>query len=322
MPESTAAAPRAAGPPAGSLAALAPPARIAPAWWIGSYSSLAHGARHEGAAVDHDLRSASDEPPADVGAEPGIGDDDITRFPRGPEAGQCLHTVIERVDFSDPASFAPAIDAALIGEAHHLGGPGSAPLLKRMLARMLADVVATPLPGGFCLAEVPRSQCLVELEFSLPSKNLQAARLAAALRQHGYPVPQLAFGTLDGYLRGFIDLVFEHGGRFHIADWKSNHLGSTPAAYGQGSVERAMAQHGYHLQYLLYTVAVHRYLQSRLPGYRYDEHFGSVFYLFVRGVRPGWRLADGSPSGVYAHRPPLALVTALSALLDPERAAA
>jgi exodeoxyribonuclease V beta subunit len=139
------------------------------------------------------------------------------------------------------------------------------------------------------------------------------------LHNHGYPVPPLAFGALEGYLRGFIDLVFEHEGRFHILDWKSNHLGDAPAHYGPDPLARAMDEQGYHLQYLLYTVAVHRYLQQRLPGYRYEQHFGGALYLFVRGVRPGWTNPDGAASGVYAHRPTLHTVEQLSALMEPMR---
>jgi exodeoxyribonuclease V beta subunit len=76
-----------------------------------------------------------------------------------------------------------------------------------------------------------------------------------------------------------------------------------------------MTGNGYHLQYLLYTVAVHRYLQQRMPGYQYDTHFGGVLYLFVRGVRPSWRDAAGAATGVYAHKPSLQMVERLSALL-------
>ena len=77
-----------------------------------------------------------------------------------------------------------------------------------------------------------------------------------------------------------------------------------------------MASNGYHLQYLLYTVAVHRYLQQRLPDYDYEQHVGGVLYLFVRGVRPDWLDDQGQPCGVYAHRPTRQTVEALSALMD------
>jgi len=75
-----------------------------------------------------------------------------------------------------------------------------------------------------------------------------------------------------------------------------------------------MRQHGYHLQHLLYTVALHRHLGQTLPGYDYERHFGGALYLFVRGVRPGWRL-DGAPAGVFHHRAAPETVASLDALL-------
>ena len=125
----------------------------------------------------------------------------------------------------------------------------------------------------------------------------------------------LAFGRLDGYLRGFIDLVYEHQGRWHVLDWKSNHLGWSATDYGPQSVRRAMDEQGYHLQYLLYTLALHRYLKQRLHGYDYDTHFGGVNYLFVRGVRPTWTNADGLAAGVFFDRPKRQAIEALDALL-------
>ena len=109
-------------------------------------------------------------------------------------------------------------------------------------------------------------------------------------------MPRAALRTLQGYLRGFIDLVFEHGGRYYLLDWKSNHLGERAGRLRRRSrCSRAMAQQGYHLQSLLYALALHRHLRQRLRGYDYDQHFGGVLYLFVRGVRPGWTQADGRP---------------------------
>ncbi len=326
---------------ADDLTARAAPAHIPRGWRIGSYSSLAYGARNEGAAVDHDLRvevlpsglevagdAASDEVaaamPATAGAVPDaeVGEDDILRFPRGPAAGDCLHAVFERIDFTAPDGWPAIIDKVLRSQPPAPASAEVAAGWPAMVSNMVADVLHTPLTDGLMLAAVPPAQCLVELEFTFPVHRLAAAPLAALLRAHGYPVPALAFGALEGYLRGYIDLVFEHGGRFHILDWKSNHLGHTVADYASGPVARAMDEHGYHLQYLLYTVALHRHLQQTLPGYRYELHFGGVLYLFVRGVRPRWRAADGAPAGVYAHQPTLAVIDELSALMTPHEAAA
>ncbi|MBA1331322.1 hypothetical protein QQ73_09210, partial [Candidatus Endoriftia persephone str. Guaymas] len=111
-----------------------------------------------------------------------------------------------------------------------------------------------------------------------------------------------------GLMRGFIDLVFQHQGRFYLADYKSNHLGNRPEEYHCEALEQAMQAHRYRLQYLIYTLALHRYLRQRLPDYDYQRHFGGVYYLFVRGIRPGSR------HGIFYDRPPLALIEALDRL--------
>ena len=70
-----------------------------------------------------------------------------------------------------------------------------------------------------------------------------------------------------------------------------------------------MLSSGYVLQYHLYCVALHRHLRRTLRGYDYEEHFGGIFYLFLRGV-------DGSgKTGVYRDRPTLALVEDLDGLM-------
>jgi exodeoxyribonuclease V beta subunit len=246
-----------------------------------------------------------------------------------------MHAMFEAADFTDPSSWDAAIDGALAAHPQRLADEGRqarsalparqedepAPIrLARMLRSLLADVLVTPLlradaaRAPLRLDRIPNARRLVELGFHLPAPRLTAAQLNAWLAAQGYGVPRLAFADLDGYLKGFIDLVFEQDGRFWIVDWKSNHLGDRPEDYAPARLEAAMQAHGYHLQHLLYTVALHRHLGRSLPGYDYDRHFGGVLYLFVRGVRPGWRL-DGQPAGVFHHRCPAATVRALDALL-------
>jgi exodeoxyribonuclease V beta subunit len=95
-------------------------------------------------------------------------------------------------------------------------------------------------------------------------------------------------------MRGFIDLVFEHGGRYYLADYKSNWLGPRRSEYGQTELARAMGREAYYLQYLVYCVALHRYLGSRVQGYSYESHFGGVRYLFLRGMQPAAGHASAS----------------------------
>jgi exodeoxyribonuclease V beta subunit len=161
---------------------------------------------------------------------------------------------------------------------------------------------------------MPLDRRLIELEFHLPSDRLSASHLSAVLSRHGYEGNRLMFASLSGYLKGFIDLVFEHEGRFFVLDWKSNFLGYETHDYRREALSEEMTRQGYHLQYLLYCVALQRYLLHRLPAYDPDLHFGGVVYLFIRGVRPHWQQPDGTPSGLFFHRPDPALIGELSSL--------
>ncbi len=302
------------------VAARPAPASLPRAWRLGSYSSLAYGARHEASAVDHDSRQAQADAASDDGpftTDPAMDPaPDILQFPRGAAAGDCLHDVFERIDFTRRDEWPAAIDAALLRYPPGARTAQEVALLPTMVAGMLNDVLHTPILPGLMLSNISRTRRLVELEFALPAKTLQAQALTALLKAHGYGMPSFAFGSLQGYLRGFIDLVFEHQGRFHVLDWKSNHLGMHRRDYESAQLEQAMTAHGYHLQALLYVLALHRYLAGRMPHYAYDTHMGEVCYLFVRGVRPTWRLPDGRACGVHATRPPLSLIEALGQIID------
>jgi exodeoxyribonuclease V beta subunit len=297
-----------------SIAILAPPARILPGWRQGSYSQLIHGASVESSAVDHDLRAIPDNA-TESSVPDTVAVDDILRFPRGMTAGNCIHAVFEAVDFVRPDGWSTEIAKALRIHPQAPRAGNTAAHLPAMLANMLNDVLHTPLPAGFRLGEVPRARRLVELKFSLPASQVTHLSLRRILERHGHAMPGLSFAELRGYLTGAIDLVFEAANRYWVLDWKSNFLGATAAHYEAASLDGAMEQHHYHLQYLLYTAALHRYLQRRLPGYAYDDHFGGVLYLFVRGVRPGWIRQGAAAAGVYSVRPDVRLIEDLSALL-------
>lgn len=114
-------------------------------------------------------------------------------------------------------------------------------------------------------------------------------------------------------LKGFIDLVFRHEGRYYLLDYKSNWLGESAEAYTREAMAAAMQSHRYDLQYQLYTLALHRYLRHRIAGYDYERHFGGVIYLFLRGVE-----ADNSQQGIFTTRPDAALISQMDALFAGE----
>jgi len=187
------------------------------------------------------------------------------------------------------------------------------------VVNLLQRVLATPLDGQR-LADITREQRCDELEFYYPLVSLTADALKTLLAQHGFGngplandwVERLQFESAEGYLHGFIDLVFESEGRYFVVDYKSNDLGPRDKDYAPERLLTTMVQEHYLLQYLIYTLAVHRYLRMRLPDYDYEQHFGGVYYLFLRGMNP----ASKQSSGIYFDRPSAAMVEGLDRLID------
>ena len=288
-----------------------------------SYSALAGGsgaaaslAEHlEVARPDHDQRedvaladAEQDEAAHPEPAAPGAERLDAFTFPRGRRVGRCLHALFE--DCSKPGVERPGTD--LQSRARELLPKfGIEPRWAPVASAIVANVRATPLrePGESSFRLSDLRAAVVEMEFHLPVVGLDRPRLGGCLKAHGYPDPfAQAAATIDGYLRGFIDLVAEHQGRYYVVDYKSNWLGGDAAAYGQAPVRRAVYENGYHLQYLIYLVALHRHLRLRLPDYDYDRHLGGAFYLFVRAMTP-----QRPAAGVYFDRPSRACIEAIDA---------
>ncbi|MEJ5366406.1 MAG: exodeoxyribonuclease V subunit beta [Desulfosoma sp.] len=272
-------------------------------WRITSYTHMALGA--EPHTPDYD--AATDGAEGDEDASQAV--DPIFLFPRGPRAGRCLHEIFEKIDFSTPS---PQDAEDIVPEA--LSRHGLSPLWVKPILSMVENVLTAPLPElSARLRHIGLKDRLNELEFHFPIVRLDPAALAQALQDHAFYKPSvegLTFEALQGLMRGFIDLVFRCEGRYFIADYKSNHLGNRVEDYHQKRLKRAMHEHRYPLQMLLYTVALHRYLSFRLPGYEYERDFGGVYYLFVRGMRP----ESAEHPGVFFHRPAKDVIHRLDAL--------
>jgi exodeoxyribonuclease V beta subunit len=181
-------------------------------------------------------------------------------------------------------------------------------------ANLVARTMHTPLPHIGPLAALNAKHSLAEMEFMLRLRGNRLGALVETLREAGY-LPAALGGhpmqTLYGLMQGFIDLVVEHDGRYFILDYKTNRLGDTPGAYREAALERAIGRAHYDLQYLIYSVALHRHLR-RCLGDAYDPatHLGGVQYLFVRAM-------DGqSEIGVFVDQPDPVLIEALDALVD------
>ncbi len=267
----------------------------------------------EAAAADHDQSVDAASTDADETATESTSADAF-HFPRGARVGNCFHRIFEIRD-QEPGRLLKDICAEQLLRAGidlRKWLPVALNIVKNTLGTELRE------PGesgraGFRLADIDRRLC--ELEFFFPVKGVSRSGLADILARSGYPellreVP--GEQAINGFLRGFIDLTLTHEGRWYIADYKSNHLGGRPEDYEGEALRDAMRQHSYQLQYLLYLLALHRYLRTRLPDYDYERHIGGVFYLFLRGVAP----ATGMSRGVWFDRPGKACIEALDEFME------
>jgi exodeoxyribonuclease V beta subunit len=296
---------------------------------------------------DDDAIDAAPAEADDAVVDPGPFD----LLPASAAVGSLVHHVFEHVDFAaqplEPA-LSDGLGAVLSWFPLDLTPvtPGATPAEGRaLLVQAMADSVRTPLGPDLddvALCDVPPEDRLVELSFELllgeegptaTDRDLGAV-LLRHLPEHDPVRPWAgglaagAFGVdLAGHLTGAIDLIFRVPGpdgtpRFVVADYKTNRLhpygeAARPADYAPDVLAHAMAGHHYPLQALLYSVALHRYLRWRLPGYEPSVHLGGIAYLFLRGMTGPdvARTADGQPHGVFRWSPPAAAVVELSEVL-------
>ncbi|MEB3307222.1 MAG: UvrD-helicase domain-containing protein [Cyanobacteriota bacterium] len=331
-----------------------PTHRLDTSWGRSSYSSWAHGgsvapqALEEGRDTQDEtgeaIRSAATDSWSSMGP--------LALFPRGAGPGEALHRILERLDYGQPASAAePRV--LIVQELERAGL--SADLVDDV-SRAVEQLRHTPFGGalgGWRLAQLGRDERLNELNFDLPLAvahdspvrerapfpRVSAQGLAHCFASH----PGGGFGagyaeqlrSLDvssrGFLTGSIDLVFRHGRRWWVLDWKSNWLGDRdasgapracgPAHYSRRAMTELMAAAHYPLQAHLYLVALHRYLRWRLPHYSPAEHLGGYAYVFLRGVPGATSEAETLASrgdhvpGMVVSQPPLARLLSLDALL-------
>ena len=289
-------------------------------WSVSSYSALVRDATWgQGGAGRVALRAVRDDEPDAADSEPPQpaprpSQQPWHRFPRGTQAGNFLH---DQLEWLAGERFALDTDSELQQrlsrrcERHGYGTRGDE------VVAWLRRVCSTPLPvPGVALSAL--GAALPEMEFWFPSDGLDAQRVDELCGAHllqGGARPRLPQRVLSGMLMGFVDLVFEHDGRYWVLDYKSNALGGCDADYTAEAMQAAMLEHRYDVQAALYLLALHRLLASRLgPAYAPARQLGGAVYLFLRGI-------NGPANGCFAIEAPLALIDALDAMLPAASAA-
>ncbi|WP_449431168.1 exodeoxyribonuclease V subunit beta [Pseudomonas putida] len=295
------------------LPARKPRRAAAEHWWIASYSALRVGEQTLGADSSQAQQLLDDEVGdgqmlREVAAEGG----DIHRFPRGPNPGTFLHGLLEwagREGFDEVSRNPELIERTVGQRCNRRDWTGWIPTLSHWLQHLLSE----PLPmqaveASLTLAKLRHYQ--IEMEFWFASHQVDAEQLDRLVARYTHPGaarPAAQPTLLNGMFKGFIDLAFELDGRYYVADYKSNWLGPDIQAYDSMAMEKAILEHRYDLQYVLYLLALHRQLRARLPDYDYDRDVGGALFIFLRG-------ANSSGHGVYFAKPPRALIEALDQL--------
>lgn len=268
-------------------------------WRVWSYSSLMQG--HDYGGRDRDNLTST------VPYTGEIAGDSIFTFPSGPKPGICIHEIFENIDFTWPLERLKEMIGITLKK--YSFEEKWIPHVESMVVNVLNSDLND---NGLKLSLLGKDKRLNELEFYFPAEGSAVEELKNIFNSFkGYP-PYAAAGIVDapflnGFLKGFIDLIFVFNGKYYIVDWKSNNLGHGFEFYLKERIEKEMAGHNYFLQYHLYSLALNRYLFMRLgKNYEYEKDFGGVYYLFVRGMDAG--LAG---NGVFFDKPEKSLIEGL-----------
>ncbi len=238
------------------------------------------------------------------------GESPISKFPRGSIAGTCLHKILERVDFNDIENQSKV--SSIIEEELNLVNISSSfiePII--ILLKRIANIPLGGPLGKFKLKGLNYKNSIKELKFDIPichdTNPINTIELSSIFKEN----VQKKYGidyinkiinlniSSSGFLTGSIDLVFaddpnHENAKWWVLDWKSNWIGSPmtreggfscgPANYSMYRMDEEMYHHHYPLQAHIYLLALHRFLNWRLPNYSAQKHLGGYIYVFLRGL--------------------------------------
>ncbi|MEN9303513.1 MAG: exodeoxyribonuclease subunit beta [Bacteroidota bacterium] len=207
-------------------------------------------------------------------------------LPKGMHIGNLLHNIFEFIDFTDSTTWVEQIERSV---RQFTPGKTQDNAFQQNLLRLVEHTVNAHLQlngNQFQLCQIARKQRVNELEFNFPVNDfIDYSGLYHFFDEDESRTLRVAGSQVKGMMNGLIDMVFVNNGKFYILDWKSNFLGDSLTDYNRAGVELAMNESNYHLQYLIYALALEKYLKSKIPDFNFEHQFGGVIYLFLRGTR-------------------------------------
>lgn len=228
---------------------------------------------------------------------------------KGTTAGDLLHNIFEHIDFTKNDEWEKVIDISLNKFAR-----SKTETYKPWLPEMIRNVLNAPIKTHdktFQLMEIDNENKINEFEFDFNvEKGFDIENLRDLFSIDDERAIYTGYGNVKGMFTGFIDMFFEYQGKYYILDWKSNFLGDDIGNYAPENLNDAMNDGNYHLQYLIYTLALKKYLQSKFSDFSYEKNFGGVIYVFLRGVRAG------TSNGIYFTKPEESIICELEKKLN------
>lgn len=292
--------------------------KIDPWQSLTSFSGLTKGLHSDRIVPEIDEQNENKSTDASIPEiKPESADKSIFTFPKGKEAGSFFHSFLERINFkSNEAELKEIADAKL--KEYGFDEEWS-----DVIAKMATNLINTKFKSSddeFTLSDITPDRRVNEMGFYYPLSHIDQPALSKMMANLFADIKidsaisdrlqGLDFNPVKGFMRGYIDMVFEHNGFYYLLDWKSNHIGDDHVEYSRKKMEDVMISELYVLQYHLYLVALDRYLTEKDPEYSYEKRFGGVFYVFLRG------LGGSGENGVYYHRPEESIIRRISTALS------
>jgi len=294
---------------------------IDPSWRISSYSSFVSQRERESELPDYDhLAAPVPEDLTNLSQKTAPEESTIFSFPKGIKAGLFFHDLLENLEFTstDIEHHKQLIHEKLIAHGFDSGW-------KDTVYRTIRDLldISFSINNHRCtLSTVKSTDRIHEMEFYYPSKRVTPEtfknifsefRHHDALKEFPIHLEALTFSPAEGFIKGYIDLVFHYEDKFYIIDWKTNFLGNHITQYHADVLKKVMWTSLYTLQYYMYVISLHQYLKNRYASYRYDKNFGGIFYVFLRGID----IHSGPAYGIFADCPEQALLDRFGHALIP-----
>jgi exodeoxyribonuclease V beta subunit len=262
-------------------------------WWLSSFSALTRQLAHSSVSIpDHDYL------PLDQQMSHVAVDSIQFKLKKGAQTGNYLHYLFENMAFNQQP------DSEWLTRSSLKFGLLLTEQEISELQQWLQQILTTDLaPNNFSLQHISPKACLKEVEFYFPMQGGKQQQLVKLLTAHRHqvhqqlaeqygeqyrtimPVELPSYHQLKGMMHGFIDLVFEHDGRYFVLDYKSSFLGEQLKDYHPVALTLHAEQNYYDLQYLIYCLALDKYLAQRVDNYDSAKHFGGVYYLYLRGMQ-------------------------------------